>query len=233
MSACHAPAALRLNDDVHLCETGGAYVVLDLAADRYVAVTGESASALRTLLADGVSDQDPEESRTPGALGALVDAGLLVRGADRGRPLAMSNVLAPDMPLLDGAPVAHGRIAAGQAWRFLASAHAARRRLRLRPIRDTVESVRRHPPDPALDLPLARELTAAFLRLRPLFPMDRRCLFESLALLEFLGRYGLRPHWVFGVRLDPWRAHCWVQHGRRLFNDEVDEVAQYTPIMAV
>ncbi len=233
MSVHQGSAALRLNDDVHLCETGGAYVVLDLAADRYVAVTGASASALRALLGGRAGAQDLEESRTPGALEALVDAGLLVRGADRGRPLATSDVFTPDVPLLDGAPVANGRIAAGHAWRFLAAAHAARRRLRRHPICDTVERVRRRPPDAALDIPLACELTAAFLHLRPLYPLDRRCLFESLALLEFLGRYGLRPHWVFGVRLDPWRAHCWVQHGRRLFNDEVDEVAQYTPILAV
>ena len=101
-------------------------------------------------------------------------------------------------------------------------------------LRQAVEHVeqQRSPRDATLDLAAARDFTTAFLRLRPLYPLDRQCLFEALALIEFLARSRIHPSWVFGVRLDPWRAHCWVQHGDVLFNDSLDEVLQYTPIMA-
>jgi hypothetical protein len=54
-----------------------------------------------------------------------------------------------------------------------------------------------------------------------------------LALLEFLARYEVLPRWVFGVRARPFVAHCWVQYEDIVFNDTVEHVASYTPIMVV
>ena len=220
----------RLRDEVHLCETSGRFVVLDLAADRYVGLAREQSAALRATLAD-----PPSHSAVTGALRPLLDAGLLTETADSGRPLAATRLPVPDRVLFADATATDGRVTAARLLRFVRAAVASQRRLRRRPIADTVAYVRRlrtdH--DGTIDLAAARDLTAAFLRLRPIYPLNRRCLFESLALVVFLARYGVHPSWVFGVRLDPWRAHCWVQHEGLLFNDELDEVAQYTPIMAV
>jgi hypothetical protein len=66
-----------------------------------------------------------------------------------------------------------------------------------------------------------------------LFSHRDRCLHDSLALLEFLARYDIFPDWAFGVRARPFVAHCWVQHGDIVFNDTVEHVAGYTPIMVV
>ncbi|WP_349770714.1 lasso peptide biosynthesis B2 protein [Steroidobacter cummioxidans] len=52
-------------------------------------------------------------------------------------------------------------------------------------------------------------------------------------MVEFLARYDVFPTWVFGVRLEPWGAHCWIQHGPFTFNEGVEKAASYTPIMAV
>ena len=82
-----------------------------------------------------------------------------------------------------------------------------------------------------MDCERAAYLTTAFLKYRPLFPRDYRCLFDSLALVRFLSRYDLYPDWVFGVQEDPFSAHCWVQAGAVILNDRLDNVAGYTPIM--
>ena len=58
-------------------------------------------------------------------------------------------------------------------------------------------------------------------------------LYDSLALLEYLARYGIYADWVFGVQTRPFAAHCWVQHGDIVFNDTVEHVSGYTPIMVV
>lgn len=58
-------------------------------------------------------------------------------------------------------------------------------------------------------------------------------MFDSLALLHFLARYRQFPRWVYGVKLKPFRAHCWVQAGDVVVNDIVDNVRGYTPIMSV
>lgn len=72
-----------------------------------------------------------------------------------------------------------------------------------------------------------------FCKLRPLYGRNRLCLFDSLALLEFLSCKGLYPTWVFGVTIEPFQAHCWVQTRGLLLNDTVEAISHYTPIMAV
>ena len=85
-----------------------------------------------------------------------------------------------------------------------------------------------------LDIARVRQLVDTFGRLRVfLFSHREKCLHDSLALLEFLARYGIFPGWVFGVRARPFVAHCWVQHEDVVFNDTVEHVAGYTPIMVV
>ena len=86
----------------------------------------------------------------------------------------------------------------------------------------------------SLDAERARKLVEAFARYRVfLFSSKDECLYDSLALLEFLAHYGIYPDWVFGVQTRPFAAHCWVQHGDIVFNDTVEHVRGYTPIMVV
>ncbi len=70
--------------------------------------------------------------------------------------------------------------------------------------------------------------------MRPAFynPKDA-CLRDTLTLIEFLSRYDIYPQWVFGVRMQPFSAHAWVQYGPTLFTDPVDHVKTFTPIMVI
>ncbi len=79
----------------------------------------------------------------------------------------------------------------------------------------------------------ARDLVTIFNELRIYWPRKTLCRFDSLALLHFLSCFGLCAQWVFGVRLDPFGAHCWVQDERRLYNDDIENIAQYQPILVV
>jgi hypothetical protein len=79
----------------------------------------------------------------------------------------------------------------------------------------------------------ARILVSVFIRLRPFYDRKYLCLFDSLALLDFLARYALFPTWVFGVQSEPFAAHCWIQQDGFLVNDTVERVDAYTPVMAV
>jgi hypothetical protein len=76
-------------------------------------------------------------------------------------------------------------------------------------------------------------LVAVFTQLRPFYPRAYLCLYDSLALLEFLSRHHYYPLWTFGVKSDPFGAHCWVQWRDLVLNDAVARVRQYTPIMTV
>lgn len=80
---------------------------------------------------------------------------------------------------------------------------------------------------------LACELVVKFQQLRPYFPRDYNCLFDCLALLRLLGHRHVFPHWIFGVQLAPFAAHCWLQLGNAVLNDRAEYVNAFTPIMVV
>lgn len=80
---------------------------------------------------------------------------------------------------------------------------------------------------------IAGTLSSGFRTIRPWYPRDYLCLFDSLALTLFLLRRGIRARWIFGVREDPFAAHCWVQYENVVLNEYLDRTRLYTPIMAV
>ena len=73
-----------------------------------------------------------------------------------------------------------------------------------------------------------RRFTAA----RRLVPIAPHCLMDSLALLHFLPP-SPKLLLVFGVKLDPFGAHCWVQRDDVLLNDSKDLVAPFQPVRVV
>jgi hypothetical protein len=120
---------------------------------------------------------------------------------------------------------------------FLFAAAKADYRLRRQSIARVVRSValrkRIYRRGSTFDLGGAEKLVRAFNVLRPIYPRDYLCLFDSLALIEFLAHHGLFPTWVFGVTSDPFLAHCWVQEGDTLMNDTVEHVGPFVPLMTV
>jgi hypothetical protein len=78
------------------------------------------------------------------------------------------------------------------------------------------------------------QLASIFVALRPFYPRRYRCMFDCLALLEFLALWNRFPNWIFGVLADPFRAHCWVQDQGLVLCDTRDfSAARFVPIMTV
>jgi hypothetical protein len=77
---------------------------------------------------------------------------------------------------------------------------------------------------------LARRLTSVFARRLPLVPGQGECLYRAFLLRHLLAEAGADVTWVFGVRTWPFAAHCWLQHGDLLLDDDLDRVSLYTPI---
>lgn len=214
---------------VHCCRRGTAFVFLDLKQDDYSMVAGPAADTLSALLA-GASTIETAQLRE------LEQAGLLVRDPVAGRPIVVTETDLALEPLLDLDTTAVSARPIDY-WNFMLACTTAKLRLRWQRIDKTISAVAerkaRQDDGRQQDLERARHLTAVFQQLRSLFPADRLCLFDSLALLEFLARYDIFPTWVFGVRLEPWGAHCWIQQGPVAFNEDIEQTASYTPIMAV
>ena len=76
------------------------------------------------------------------------------------------------------------------------------------------------------------ETVEVFKILRPLVATIRdQCLFNSLFLIEFLSCYRIYPTWFFGVKLNDFTAHCWVQGGDTIYDDFIAHTFTHKPIM--
>jgi hypothetical protein len=73
---------------------------------------------------------------------------------------------------------------------------------------------------------MARGYAAARVQL----PWRRLCVPDSLALARYLWKRDIDCEVIFGVRLDPFAAHAWVQSGDLLLSDNINVVADYTPV---
>lgn len=221
---------------VHFCYRGDALVFLDLRHDEYFLVNGDAATALRSLSMDRQLDGlKPDEVAI--ALKELLDDGLLTTNESAGRRIATTEIELAMERLIDLGDRPEAPTTLSHVWHFITACMIAAVRLRWNRLDDIATRIeqrkRRHASQQAVNMARARDLTATFQKLRSFFPVNYLCLYDSLALLEFLARYRIFPTWVFGIRLEPWAAHCWVQDGGFTFNEGVEEAANYTPVMTI
>lgn len=217
-----------LRKGVSFCETSGRLVFLDVPNDRYVCLESEADRALRRL-AGGESLTREDEA----VLADLVADGLLAAAPEGARPQACSPPPEPERSLMDeDLPVGSAAVAHA-LWRLARSTLA----LKVLPLRAMIESTTQRKAQLGCDAEpfasMAAEVAGAFKRSALIAaPLDR-CLPRSFATAHALLDRKLRPDLVFGVRLHPFGAHCWVQHGRTLVNETLDQVRNFTPILVV
>ncbi|HEX5185022.1 MAG TPA: lasso peptide biosynthesis B2 protein [Allosphingosinicella sp.] len=216
-------AHLRLPDHLGVCEVEGRVIMLDLRRDRYFELDPISASAMRRWR-DG--DADLEDGA---GLTRLVARGTLVPAA-QWEPPRWTRAKVPGQSLLRPA-TGPSRSALPILPEVAAGLWRVRRRLRRKGLEAAVAHVRGHRrEEPTADL---NPDLARFRAARLLAPVAPNCLVDSLALLAFLARRGHRADLVFGVKLDPFAAHCWLQSDEAVLTDGADSVATFTPILVV
>jgi hypothetical protein len=226
------------------CTIGNHCIILDLKRDQYLFTDARRLSALGPYLhgleqstwtaVEGSNDPAPNVISFAEDLMAL---GILTTDPASGKTAH---------PLLLPKPAHTLRTTASKIARwpmirfihFWSAASAANSRLKHESIESIVRTVQRRKQSASVtsapfDFRKARVLLAQFDALRPFFPRKYLCLFDSFALLEFLSRFDLYPTWVFAVIPEPFEAHCWLQQGDVVINDDVAEVTKFNPIMAI
>lgn len=231
---------LYLPNHVHCCVTEGHLMFLDLKTDEYNGIR----------LSDGVAEAPPDRpllmQRVWEERADLLAAGVLTTDPTDARVIEPLDFARPDAHILGlhdqrvfgltGEAAEGVRVTLRDVFDFCLACWRADRDLKPKDTIRPVERVRRRKSKRtrgAPDLAEIRRLTAVFGRLRPWYPRDYLCLYDSLALVEFLARRGHYPDWVFAVHVQPWGAHCWVQAERKLLNEGTEFAGQFTPIMAV
>lgn len=198
---------LVLAPDVHAVLADDRLVFLDVGRDRYFKLSRGHTNLLF---------QAPSDRRTR-LVDQLVGKGLAA--ASRATTLVSA---AENLAQLPSSRRGDGVL------QVVGACHWAARALRKQSIRDILAWARRTRVPAGK---IQRSLVSCFLALRPFYPRDYNCLFDSLALSRFLRERGASGDWVFGVRGAPFAAHCWVEIEGAPVNDDPDFVAPYVPIL--
>jgi hypothetical protein len=237
--------SFSLAPHVHVCSTGRHVVLLDLKRNEYVGLNVGDARGLQQVVSGWPSEGSERLSRDSPSLdaellGELLETGMVRQGSAAARPVSAASYPSPRVALTDGYVKVRASITKLDVLRFLKAALVAKLELRLRSMDRVVGRVARRRERAlifaahggAISASHARQLVAKYKRLRTfLFTSHNECLYDSLALSEFLACYGLFPHWLFGVTTNPFSAHCWLQAQDLVLNDTPHNLRRFTPIM--
>lgn len=214
----------RLAPGTGFCEVGGELLFLDLRRDRYLALRGKDRMTFDRLRFGETGDE--------GAMTQLAGSGLIVAG-NGGRAIRATEIIVPDEDL--SASAARSGSGWGTALAAARSLIWARRAMRPARLARTAEYLAAAKTDRAGagKQSEAEGLAAGFAASRWLIPIAPRCLVDALALDRLLLRRGVAATLVFGVRLNPFNAHCWLQTERTILTGTAAEARNFTPILTV
>ncbi len=213
----------RLSPGTGYCEVDGELVFLDLSRDKYFALRGNDRAAFERLRVGEPNDSE--------AMGRLVATGLLAR-AQESTDLSATSI---EIPARDLSERSEERFSVAMAIATAMSLRRARGAMRPERIAATVDDRRRR--KAKLGVPgsdrAATLIAARYAASRWINPAPPRCLIDALALDHILLSRGLAATMVFGVRLAPFGAHCWLQTPETILTGTAAEARNFTPILVV
>jgi transglutaminase superfamily protein len=237
---------LLLTKAAFVCMTDNTLVFLDLHNDKYSCLETKYTAPIAVLLGLPVSSEIDGESSQALAneidetIQRLIDSGLATQDPKNGKRAAFITQHSELREMLGYMPGEGPKIRAGELINFFNALITTKSLLRFASMERVVSRVRRRK-----DRYYARggaqpnaerinELVEIYKILKPLFvTVKDECLFNSLFLIEFLACYRVYPNWYFGVRLNEFYAHCWVQGGNVIYDDFIQSTCQNQPIMSV
>lgn len=205
----------QLAETTHAVRVGSDLVLLDLSTDGYLLIPdcGE-------VRIDGGAVQAPMDLMLDLAANELLQSG--APSVPRSPPPPIPRLWLPEAAV--ERPCAADIATFAMLW-----ADTARRTPTLQSLSEQV-SARRGRRD---DLGAIAARVRLFRQLLPYAPAVGACLFQAELLLRFLNAADLDADWVFGVRVWPFLAHCWLQVGDHCVSQAPDTLAIYRPIMAI
>ncbi|MFT3791070.1 MAG: lasso peptide biosynthesis B2 protein [Rudaea sp.] len=220
-----------MRDDLSFCRVDDRLIFLDLQTDRYLRLSDRLERAFVASLANDQPDDND--------IADLIRQRILTEDPLSGRP-SVRPVLATRSAIELGAPADALNIPILlDAFVTVCSTQLQLAIRNLKTIIDRLVIYRDSNSDPhaanSREMPLQRLLSTvgAFRKARSYVPIETCCLLDALSLVKFLARRKLSANIVFGVTLDPFSAHCWVQAADWVLSDTVGNVAAHTPIRVV
>jgi hypothetical protein len=229
-----------LPSHVHACQVEGSVILLDLLGDRYFGLGPVEARAVARHIvgwpiAATEKDSTLAAENTP-IFSELIARGQLTTDVNRAAPRESWQLSTPSQAVRESMKVT---VRASDVLDFIVATVHSSYMLKHWPLHRTVQRIASKQlaliRKPELDSKVAIvRAMRVFSVLRPfVFTARDHCLFDSVAVMNFLHRKGLTAQWVFGVQPAPFAAHSWVQFGELVLNDTPETVLAFTPILVV
>tara|TARA_R110002020_G_C16321837_1_gene774939 strand:+ start:1058 stop:1750 length:693 start_codon:yes stop_codon:yes gene_type:complete len=225
-----------LNPHVHFCECDDALIFLDVTRDMYFRFTGAQREWFNTICAASEADELPAHASRFAE--RLVARKVLTQDTAAGKNPVATSFPAPHASLPKLVTLSHPSRTAKTALDLSIATLSSWTLEHSRNFEGVIDGVMRWKREERAcqSAPIERVLhrVADFHAMTPYFFSTRdACRFRSLVLMNYLTRSGIAPDWVFGVRLCPFSAHCWVEYNGVILNEDSDTVAEFRPIMSV
>lgn len=232
---------------VFACKSEEGMFFLNARSNRYQSLSRSHLSLLQSVLA-GLESTTPVGDVNPTAaehlVAALESCGLVTRDPALGKLFDCVELSTIEIGRSFDIRFLRPTVTIVDVLRFCAaSAHAALALAAVRLRFGTVDGVTRQIakardraklPGAAKSSKSMENVAALFLSVRRFFfSSTDRCLFSSLALIYFMRGYHQFPTLVIGVRITPFRPHCWVQHESIAFDIRPERLGLYLPILAI
>lgn len=207
-------------------------VILDLARDKYVALNANLAHALVELTRPA---SPPRSETLSAARASLLAQGFLSETPPGAEALGQSAPPAREARW----PSRQSGISSGlSAASFCAVMWAllqTQMLLKSRPFHQMVSRLAREPVRhrPAGRGKSEQQVLDEFHIARPWFPIKPICRLDAPALCLHLRRNGHPAQLIFGVTLERFAAHCWVQCEDRVMREPQETIAGYATILVV
>lgn len=216
----------RLRDGMSWCECSGRAVFLDRDRDRYFVLPEREDRAFRRWASGG------EAAGEACQLDRLASAGVITCDAGEISRAAPAAIVQPTRDLAAESKGA-GLLDIVRAVIAQKRAEVQVRRRRLADILASVEAgagqARAAPGQEAR----ASRIAAGFAAAASLVGKAELCLPRALAAYATCRRHGVAASIVFGVRIEPFAAHCWVQHAGAVIVGDLEETRLFTPILVL
>jgi hypothetical protein len=247
----NAPAQSRLflTKQTFVALTDDTLVFLDLHRDKYSCLERKHTRPISRLLGLPLADEysgfaeqgaAPERRETEKVIEDLIESGLITRDQNAGKRAELVTQYSELKEMLGYFPGEGPKVRFGDVIKFFKALIVTKSLLQFASMERVVTRVKHRkerfyakggaaPDDARLN-----ELVELYKILKPLFvTVKDQCLFNSLFLIEFLACYRVYPNWYFGVRLNEFYAHCWVQDRNVIYDDFIVYTSMNQPIMAV
>lgn len=243
-----AHSNLLLTKPTFVALTDGTLVFLDLHRDKYLCLEPKHTKPVCRLLGLPAGEESEREDapacednkQVVQVIQDMIGNGLVTRDPNEGKPAEFVEQYSELQEMLGYFPGQGPQVRFGDIVKFFKALIVTKWLLRFASMERIVTRVKRRkdrfyaqggavPNDERLN-----ELVETYKIMKPLFvTVKDQCLFNSQFLIEFLACYRVYPNWYFGVQLNEFYAHCWVQDRNVIYDDAISSTSANQPIMAV